>query len=91
MLVSTGCLRVPSADLTNRYLEVVRPGQRCGLVELSDVTLDSTFGYPVQEREGVAYSLANRRKLKVIKGNARVKVFFNKKHGKYVWKVWEKV
>ena len=43
-------MKIPSATMTSTYIEVIKPGQSLGLVEVSALKIDSTFGYPIAER-----------------------------------------
>ena len=86
-LLLTSCIKMPSATMTNTYIEIVKPGQSLGLVEVAALKIDSTFGYPIAEREIVAYTIVDRTTHKSISPNGSVKMYFNKKHGKYCWQV----
>jgi len=87
ILLMTGCYQRPSAKITNEYVHIVKPGQRCGLVELKNVTIDSILGYPIKEEDVMAYSIVKRSSKKQIDGNGEVKMYFNKQHKKYIWKI----
>jgi len=89
ILLMTGCYERPSAKITNEYVHIVKPGQICGLVELKNVITDSILGYPIKEEAVIAYSIVKRSSKKKIDGNGEVKMYFNKQHKKYIWKVWD--
>ena len=83
-----GCfLKTQSATMTIDYLEVVRPGESFGVVELKDVKLDSVLGYPIEETGGILFTLVNRRNYSKIDNNASIKIKFAEKYKKYCWKV----
>lgn len=82
-----GCMNMPTAKMTNTYIEIVKPGQSLGLVEIKAITIDSTFGYPAEERELVAYTIVDRKTHKMISPDASIKMYFNKKNDRYCWQV----
>jgi hypothetical protein len=89
LLISSfaSCVRVPSATITDTYIEIVKPGQSLGLVEVAASKIDSSFGYPIGEREIVAYTIVDRKTHKMIAPDASVKMYFSKKHSKYCWEI----
>jgi hypothetical protein len=89
LLLLGSCNKEPSAKMTDEYIEIVKPGQICGLVELKQAIVDSVLGYPVQEEDGIAYSIVERNSKKVINDNAAAKIYFSKKHKRYMWKIWD--
>jgi hypothetical protein len=82
-----GCINTPIAKMTDKYIEVVRPGQILGLVEIDALKIDSTFGYPIKEREIVAYTIVDRKNHKRVSPNASIKMYFGDKNDKYCWEV----
>ena len=81
------CAKAPSLNMTNAYIEVIRPGDRFGLTELDVLKLDSTFGYPVDEKEIVGYTLVDRKTHEMLSPNGSAKVYFNAKNAKFCWRV----
>lgn len=87
LLALVGCFKVPTATITDQYIEVVKPGQVFGLVKIKVDKIDTTFGYPLEEQSISSYTVVNRISGKQVKGNASVKIYFNKKYIKYKWRV----
>jgi len=82
------CAKLPSVNMTDIYIEVNRPGDRFGIVELEVSKLDSTFGYPIEEKDLVAYTLVNRVTHETLSPNGSAKVYFNVKNKRYCWRIW---
>lgn len=82
-----GCLKMPSVKITDSYIEIIKPGERFGLVEVKALMIDSTFGYPATEREVVAYSIVDRNTHKRLSPNASLKMYFKIKNDRYCWQV----
>jgi hypothetical protein len=85
-MILTSC-KSPSVEMTDEYIEVTKPGQRFGIVELVDVEMDSTFGYPIRAKELRAVTLVDRTTHKQISKGANEKVYFNKKNDRYCWQI----
>jgi len=85
-LFVSGC-RVSRMTITDEYVEIIKPGQRFGLVEIEALSFDSLFGYPTEERSIRSMTLVNRVTGKQIAHNARAKVFFDKKNVRYQWSI----
>lgn len=89
LLFLAGCFKAPTATMTERYIEVVKPGQTMGLSKLKVDKIDTIFGYPLGEQEIVTYTVVNRINGKQVNGNSSFKIFFDRKHIKYKWRVRE--
>ena len=83
----TSCYHRSVAKITDEYIEVERPGQIFGLIELKDVIIDSILGYPIKSEDVSADTIVERKSKKQIDASASAKVYFNKKHRKYVWQI----
>ena len=86
-LLLAGCLRAPSADVTDEYIKVVKPGQTLGLVEIDAGNMDSTFGYQIDEREVAAYSIVDRGSHEDVNGDVSLKIYFEEYYANYCWKI----
>ena len=84
-----GCLRAPQAKITDQYIEITKPGHTLGIVEVIPEKIDSTFGYPSVEREIAAYSPVERESHETVEDNTSIKIYFEKPHQKYCWKIHE--
>ena len=73
--------------ITDEFVEINKPGQQFGLIEIEALSIDSIFGYPNEERPIRAMTLMNRATGKQISDNSYAKVFFSKKNKKYSWSV----
>lgn len=82
-----GCAERPFVKMTDSYVEISRPGQILGLVEVEPVTIDTLFGYPEKEREIKAYTIVHRKTHKSLDPDAHVKMYFNTKHDEYCWQI----
>jgi len=89
LLLSAGCFKVPTATMTDQYIEVTSPGQILGLVKIKADKIDTTFGYPLEEQTMTVYTVVNRVSGKQVNGNASFKIYFNRKYTKYKWRVRE--
>ncbi len=54
-------------------MEVSKPGQIFGIIEVTPIKIDSTFGYPIEEKEVAAYTLVDRNTHKQIGDNSYCK------------------
>lgn len=86
-LLFVSCMKVPSAKMTDTYIEIIKPGQTLGLVEVKALKIDSTFGYPAEEREVLAYTIVDRKTHKSVNPNASINMYFNTKNDKYCWQI----
>jgi len=77
--------KTASVKITDEYIEVVKPGQQFGIVELQVLNFDTTLNYPMKEKEISTFTLVERKTHEQINDNADVKVFFQKKNDKYCW------
>lgn len=89
LLLLAGCFKAPTATMTDQYIEVANPGQILGLVKIKADKIDTTFGYPLEEQEMVAYTVVNRISGKQVNDNASFKIYFNRKYIKYKWRINE--
>ena len=81
------CDEPSSAKITDKYIEIVRPGGSLGLIEVKPLEIDSTFGYPTEEKEFVGYTIVHRKTHEPLNENASVKMYFNVKNDKYCWAI----
>ncbi len=44
-------MKFPKAYMTDEYVEVIKPGQTFGIIEIIPLNIDSTFGYPKEEKK----------------------------------------
>ena len=89
LLLGYSCTIYPSCSITDKYIEVSRPGNTFGLVEVAPVTFDSLLGYPLKETEVLSYSLIDRDSRESVGPNSLFKVFFNIRNKKYCWLIQE--
>jgi hypothetical protein len=68
-------------------VEVSKPGQIFGIIEVTPIKIDSTFGYPIEEKEVTAYTLVDRNTHKQIEDNSYCKIYFSKKNEHYIWQI----
>ena len=90
-LVLFSACRQTSLNITDKYVEVVKPGQAFGLTQLKVTKLDSIFGYPKDEIALRVMTLISRSTEKGIGDNASAKVYFSKKNHRYKWRIWSDI
>lgn len=74
-------------NITDEFVEINKPGQSFGLIEIEALSMDSTFGYPSEEKPVRIITLISRSTGASIPDNAHAKVFFSKRNSTYMWKV----
>ena len=89
LLLLSACSKQPSAEITDKFLKVIKPGQMHGLVKLRVVEFDSMLGYPIKEEPLESYSIVDRIMHKAVDKDETVKMYFNKENEKFCWKVWD--
>lgn len=85
LLFVSGCSE-SSLQMTDQFVEVNKPGQGFGIIEVKALSIDSVFGYPSEIIEVKAITLIDRRTKKMIGENSYAKVFFGKKNRRYHWR-----
>jgi hypothetical protein len=78
-------------NMTDEFVEISRPGQVFGLIEIEAIKMDSVFGYPSEEREIRSMTLISRRTGKQIAPNSYAKIYFGKKNNHYRWRIRHEV
>jgi hypothetical protein len=76
-------------NITDEYIEVSKPGQRFGLIEIEALKMDSIFHYPSEEKIVRAMTLIKRRTGKQIGGDDYAKIIFGEKNKRFYWRVYK--
>ena len=79
--------KTPHSNFTVEFVEITRPGQIFGIVEVTPIRFDSTFGYPTEEKEVAAYTLVDRNTHKQIGDDSYCKIYFSKQNDRYIWQI----
>jgi hypothetical protein len=74
-------------NINDEFVEINKPGQSFGLIEIDALSIDSTFGYPSEEKPLRAMTLINRSTGAPLSDNSYAKVFFSKRNSRFVWRV----
>ena len=73
--------------MTDEYIAINKPGQTFGIIEIIPTQFDSTYGYPIEEKELRAYTLVDRDTHTQINNETYRKVYFTKKDDRYCWQI----
>ena len=74
-------------EITDDFIEVSKPGQIFGMVEVAPTKFDTTFGYPIEYKTLTAMTLVDRKTHKQIDDNAKRKVYFLRSDKRYCWQI----
>src|SRR5687767_14451257 len=74
-------------EITDDYIEISKPGQQFGIIEIEPTKIDSTFGYPAEYKTISGITLVDRNTHKQIDDNAKRKVYFLKRDKRYCWQI----
>lgn len=74
-------------EITDEYIDISKPGQQFGIIEIVPTKMDTTFGYPDEYNTISGITLVDRNTHKQIDDNAKRKIYFLKRDKRYCWQI----